>query len=133
MLVSVSALDCQADLPDDIYDDVYYLGYDTGYGWGYYLILEDEDRTDIFWTRPHAVEAAQEYNPELVIRDYSIPKGYWTTADLKEAHLPDGTPFNKKQKEQVMEAYNWGFYLGFMDGGNDCLAGEPDRRHLGIP
>ena len=128
VLASGLIVGCASDLPNEIYNQLFILGNDKGYGWGYGLTTEDKDRTDIFWTRPHAVDEAQKFNPKVNIRDFYIPKGYWTMEDVANTHLPDGTPFNDKQKKQAMEAYNLGFYTGFMDGSEDTLKGKPHRR-----
>ena len=119
---------CVPDLPEKEKTQLFALGNDVGYGLGYWLIFKDKDRTDLFWTRPDAVEEAQKFNPKVNIRDYYIPKGYWTEDDVANTHFPDGTPFNDKQKKQAIEAYNWGFYSGFMKGCDDCMEGKPDRR-----
>ena len=118
---------CAPDLPEKEKVQLFAIGNDVGYGWGYFLTAEDKDRTDLFWTRPHAVEEAQKFNPKVNIRDFYIPKGYWTMEDVTNTHFPDGTPFNDKQKQQAMETYNWGFYTGFMDGSEDYLEGKPHR------
>ena len=128
LLASGTMVGCAPDLPKEIHDQLFFMGNDVGHGWGYWLIDEDKNRTDIFWTRPHAVDEAQKFNPKVNIRDFYIPKGYWTMEDAAEAHLPDGTPLNDKQKRQAIEAYNWGFYTGFLDGSKDCLEGKPHRR-----
>jgi len=115
----------EAALPEKEKEQFYSLGYDVGYGWGYRLIDEDKDRFDLLWAPPDTVDVVQESNPQLNIRNFYIPKGYWTMEDAADAHFPDGTPFNEKQKEQAIEAYNWGFYDGFMQGSEDCLEGKP--------
>jgi len=119
---------CAADLPKEIYDKLFVMGNDVGYGWGYWLIFENKDRTDLFWTPPDKVDDAQKFNPKVNIRDFYIPKGYWTIKDVANAHLEDGTPMNDKQKRQSMEVYNWGFYTGFMDGSKDSVEGKSHRR-----
>jgi len=118
---------CAPDLPKEENDTFFALAYQTGYSWGYWLTVEDKHRTDIFWTPPDRVDEAQELYPQLNIRDFYIPKGYWTIDDVANAQFPDGTPFNDKQKKQLMEANNWGFYSGFMQGSKDCVEGKPDR------
>ena len=118
---------CAPDLPKEEEGTLYSLAYVTGYEWGYLLTAEGKDRTDLFWTPPDSVDVAQEVNPQVNIRDFYIPKGYWTMEDVANTHFPDGTPFNDKQKKQAMEAYNWGFYNGFMQGCDDCIEGKPAR------
>jgi len=127
VLTSGVVAGCAADLPKEEDETFFALAYETGYGWGYWLTAEDKDRTDIFWTPPDKVDDAQKFNPQVNIREFYIPKGYWTIEDVANAHFPDGTPFNNKQKEQAMEANNWGFYSGFMQGCQDFLEGKPDR------
>lgn len=126
MMTSVVA-GCAPDLPKEEEETFYALAFVTGYEWGYLLTAEDKDRTDIFWTPPDSVDVAQEVNPQVNIRDFYIPKGYCTMEDVTNAHFPDGTPFNNKQKKQVMEANNWGFYDGFIQGCHDFLEGKPRR------
>ena len=106
---------------------LYASAYMAGYSWGYELTAENKDRTDLFWTPPDKVAEAQKFNPQVNIRDFYIPKGYWTMEDVANAHFPDDTPFNDKQKKQAMEANNWGFYDGFIEGGHDYLDGKPYR------
>ena len=127
VLTSGMVVGCAADLPKEEEETFSALAYETGYGWGYSLTAENKDRTDIFWAPPDAVDEAQKLNSQVNIRDFYIPKGYWTMEDVANAHFPDGTPFNDKQKKQVIEANNWGFYSGFMQGSHDCLEGKPDR------
>ncbi|GAH65747.1 unnamed protein product, partial [marine sediment metagenome] len=102
ILVLASGLwvSCAADLPKKEEETFFALAYETGYGWGYWLTAENKDRTDIFWTPPDKVDEAQKLNPQVNIRDFYIPKGYWTMGDVANAHFPDGTPFNDKQKKQ---------------------------------
>jgi len=126
---------CAPDLPKEIYNQLFILGDDKGYGWGYWLTFEAEQQgshialiADLI--PPDKVDEVQKLNPEVNIRDIYTPKGYWTMEDVANMHLPDGTPLNDKQKKQAMEAYNWGFYTGFMDGSEDALKGEP---HRGFP
>ena len=118
---------CAPDLPAEEDEAFYTLGYETGYSWGYWLTAEDKDRADLFWTPPDKVNDAQEVNPQVNVRDYYIPKGYWTFESVADARFPDGTPFNDKQKTRAMEAYNWGFYDGFLQGVDDYLEGRSYR------
>ena len=127
LLASGLTVGCAPDLPKEEEETFFALAYETGYGWGYWLTAENKDRTDIFWTPPDKVDDAQKFNPTVNIRDFYIPKGYWTMEDVANTHFPDGTPFNDKQKKQAIEANNWGFYSGFMQGCKDCLEGKPDR------
>jgi len=121
---------CSPDLPKDAEETFYALAYEAGYSWGYQLTAENKDRTDLFWTPPDKVDEAQKFNPNVNIRDFYIPKGYWTMEDVANARFSDGTPFNYKQKKQAMEANNWGFYDCFMQGCDDCLKG---KRHRFLP
>ena len=133
VLASGLTVGCAPDLPEEIYDHLFILGDDKGYGWGYWLTAEAEKQgshmaliADLI--PPDKVDEAQKLNPEVNVRDFYTPKGYWTLEDVADTHLPDGTPFNDKQKKQAMEAYNWGFYNGFMDGSEDALKDKPHRR-----
>lgn len=117
-----------SDLPKEKEETLFTLAYEAGYSWGYFLMAENKDRNDLFWTPPDRVDAVQKLHPRDNIRDFYIPKGYWTMEDVANAHFPDGTPYSDKQKKQAIEANNWGFYTGFMDGGKDWLKGEPYRR-----
>ncbi|MBI2328551.1 MAG: hypothetical protein HYU85_02780 [Chloroflexi bacterium] len=133
VLASGMVVGCAPDLPKEIYDQLFIIGNDKGYGWGYWLTAEAEKQgiLEAFITNlipPDIVDEAQKLNPKVNIRDFYTPKGYWTMEDVADTHLPDGTPFNDKQKKQAMEAYNWGFYTGFMDGSKDYLEGKPHRR-----
>jgi len=121
---------CAADLPKEVEETFFALAYEAGYSWGYELTAENKDRTDLFWTPPDKVDDAQKVNPQVNIRDYYIPKGYWTMNDITNARFPDGSPFNEKQKQQAMDANNWGFYSGFLQGCDDCLEGKPNRYGL---
>ena len=127
VLASGLVVGCAADLPKEKQEELYALGYLDGYDWGYWLAAENKDRTDLFWTAPDKVDEVQKLYPQVNIRDFYIPKGYWTIEDVANAHFPDGTPFNDKQKKQAVEAYNWGFYDGFFEGGHDYLDGKPYR------
>ena len=127
VLTSGLWIGCASNLPEEINEQLFVMGNDVGYGWGYSLVAENEDRRDLFWTPPDKVDDAQKFNPKVNIRDFYIPKGYWTMNDVADSHYPDGTPFNDKQKKQAMEAYNWGFYSGFMQGCDDYREGKPDR------
>lgn len=127
ILAMAGIVGCAPDLPKEEEGTLYALAYVTGYEWGYLLTAEDKDRTDLFWTPPDRVDEAQKLYPEVNIRDFYIPKGYWTIEDVANVHFPDGTPFNDKQKKQAMEANNWGFYDGFLQGCHDCLEGKPAR------
>ncbi len=133
VLASGLWIGCAPDLPKEIYDQLFVMGNDNGYGWGYWLTAEAEKQgiLEAFITNlipPDIVDEVQKLNPKVNIRDFYTPKGYWTMEDVADTHLPDGTPFNDKQKKQAMEAYNWGFYTGFMDGSEDALKGKPHRR-----
>lgn len=130
LVASLLLVGCTEDLPEETYDHLFFLGNDVGYGWGYQLAFEDRHRTDLFWTPPDKLDAAQKFNPDVNIRDFYIPKGYWTEKDAANARLSDGTPLNDKQKSQSIEAYNWGFYTGFLDGSKDCIEG---KSHRGLP
>lgn len=125
-------LGCAPDLPKEENDAIFTCGYEDGYSWGYWLTAEEKDRTDLWWTPPDRVDEAQKLYSKVNIRDFYIPKGYWTIDDVANTQFPDGTPFNDKQKEQWMEAYNWGFYSGFMQGCDDCIEGKPDH-YLELP
>lgn len=127
LLASGVATGCAPDLPKEEKGDFYATGYMAGYSWGYWLTAEDKDRGDIWWTPPDRVDEAQELHPGVNIRDFYIPKGYWMMSHVANAQFPDGTPFNDKQKKQLMETNNWGFYDGFMQGCKDCVEGKPDR------
>jgi len=127
LLVSGMGIGCAPDLPKEEEETFYALAYMTGYDWGYWLTAEDEFRTDLFWTPPDKFDEAQKFNPQVNIRDFYIPKGYWTMEDVADIQFPDGTPFNDKQKKQVMEANNWGFYDGFFEGVHDYLDGKSYR------
>ena len=127
VLVSGMTAGCTPDLPEETKETHYALAYETGYSWGYWLTAENKDRRDLFWTPPDKVDDAQKINPKVNIRDFYIPKGYWTMDDVANAHFPDGTPFNDKQKKQSMEANNWGFYDGFRQGVDDYLKGKRYR------
>lgn len=118
---------CAPDLPKEEEKNFFTLAYDAGYSWGYLLTAENQKRTDVRLIPPDRVDAVQKLNPNLNVHDFYIPKGYWTLEDVANAHFPDGTPFNKKQKTQVMEAHNWGFYSGFMQGSKDYIEGKPYR------
>lgn len=128
VLASGLVIGCAPDLPEEEGDRIYALAFEAGYSWGYDLTAEDRDRKDLLLTPPDKVDEAQGFNPEVNIRDFYIPKGYWTIDDLANARSPDGIPFNEKQKKQVMEANNWGFFTGFMLGAEEYLEGKPDRR-----
>ena len=125
VLTSGLWIGCAPDLSEEINEQLFVMGNDVGYGWGYSLVAENEDRRDLFWTPPDKVDDAQKFNPKVNIRDFYIPKGYWTMDDVADSHYPDGTPFNDKQKKQAIEAYNWGFYSGFMKGCDDYREGKP--------
>lgn len=126
VLASVVA-GCAPDLPKEEGETFFAVGNYDGYSWGYWLVFENEDRTDIFWTPPDRVDKVQELCPHINITEVYIPKGYWTIKDVANTSFPDGTPFNDKQKKQAVEEYNWGFYSGFLQGSKDCLEGKPDR------
>ncbi|MFC1962539.1 hypothetical protein ACFLWB_00860 [Chloroflexota bacterium] len=128
MVTSGLVIGCAPDLPKEVGGSIYALAYEAGYSWGYDLTAEDRDRKDLLWTPPDKVDDAQKFNPKVNIRDFYIPKGYWTIDDVANARFPDGIPFNEKQKKRVMEANNWGFYAGFMQGVEEYLEGKPDRR-----
>lgn len=115
---------CSDNLPEKTEENFFALAYEAGYSWGYQLTEENKDREDLFWTPPDKVDEAQKFNPKVNIRDYYIPKGYWTMGDVGNAQFLDGTPFNDKQKKQALEANNWGFYSGFMRGSKDYLEGK---------
>lgn len=127
VLASGTTVGCTPDLPEETKETFYALAYEAGYSWGYWLTAENKDRKDLFLTPPDKVDEAQKFNPKVNIRDFYIPKGYWMIDDVANAHLPDGTPFNDKQKRQAMEANNWGFYDGFLQGVDDCLKGRRYR------
>jgi len=127
MLVSGITAGCTPDLPKESKDTFYVIAYETGYSWGYDLTMANKNRQDLFWTPPDKIDQAQQVNPTINIRDFFIPKGYWTMDDVADMHFPDGTPFNDKQKRQVIEANNWGFYDGFLQGVDDYLKGKPYR------
>lgn len=127
VLASGVMIGCAPDLPKEVEETFYALAYEAGYSWGYQLTAENKDRTDLFWASPDKVDDAQKLNPNVNIRDFYIPKGYWAIEDVANACFPDGTPFNDKQKKQAMEANNWGFYDGFIQGSHDCLDGKPHR------
>jgi len=133
MLPLGMVMGCAPDLPKEEDDAIFTCGYEDGYSWGYWLTAEDSHRKDLFWTPPDKVDDAQKFNPKVNIRDYYIPKGYWTIDDVANTHFPDGTPFNDKQKKQWMEAYNWGFYSGFKQGCDDCIEGKPSHEELLAP
>ena len=130
VLTSGIVIGCAPDLPKEENDAFFTCGYEDGHSWGYWLIAEDKDRTDLWWTPPDRVDEAQKLHPGVNIRDFYIPKGYWTIDDVADIQFPDGTPFNDKQKKQVMEAYNWGFYSGFMQGCDDSIEGKPSHEEL---
>lgn len=130
VLASGTTVGCTPDLPEEEGGIFFALGNETGYGWGYWLTNENKERKDLFWTPPDKIDDAQKFNPRVNIRDFYIPKGYWTMDDMGNTQFPDGTPFNEKQKKQAMEAYNWGFYSGFMQGSKDCIEG---KSHRGFP
>lgn len=124
---------CAPSLPEEEEELTFAVGYEAGYSWGYFLPLEDE-HYPIFWTAPNKVDEVQKFHSEQLhsevnIRDFYIPKGYWTMEDVANAHFPDGTPYNEKQKKQAVEAYNWGFYAGFHQGFEDWADGKPPH-HL---
>lgn len=127
VLTSGLVVSCAPDLPEEEEETLFALAHEAGYGWGYQLTAENKDRTDIFWTPPDKVDKVQKLYPKVNILDFYIPKGYWKIEDVANAQFPDGTPFNNKQKEQAIEANNWGFYSGFLQGSHDCLEGKPDR------
>jgi hypothetical protein len=126
-LALVTAIGCTPDLPKETEETFYTTAYQAGYSWGYQLTAENKDRKDLFWTPPDKVDVAQEVNPQINIQDYYIPKGYWTTKDVANAQFPDGAPFNEMQKKQAIEANNWGFYDGFLQGVDDYLKGKGYR------
>jgi hypothetical protein len=130
MLVFLTVVLLRCDISPDLSkkekDTFYAFAFETGYSWGYQLIYENRGH-DVFWTPPNRVTEAQKLNSQINIRDYYIPKGYWTKDDIAPMHFPDGTPFNNKQKQQVMDVNNWGFYDGFMAGSDDCLKHKPQR------
>jgi hypothetical protein len=126
----VFTIGCAPGLPKEDNDTAFTLGYEDGYSWGYSLTFEDSNRKDLFWTPPDKVEDAQKFNPKINIRDFYIPKGYLTMDGADNLHFPNGTPFNDKQKEQWIEAYNWGFYSGFKQGCDDCISGKPSHDEL---
>lgn len=130
ILSSGIEISCTPDLPKEENDNTFTLGYETGYSWGYQLTSEDSHRKDLFWTPPDKIDEAQQFNSNVDILDFYIPKGYLTDADVVNLQFPDATPFNDKQKKQWMEAYNWGFYSGFMKGSKDCLEGKPSHSEL---
>lgn len=121
---------CAPDLPKEENDNIFIIGYEDGHSWGYQLTAEDSHRKDLFWTAPDKVDEAQKFNPKVNILDFYIPKGYLKKADVANLHFPNGTPFNDKQKEQWMQAYNWGFHSGFMRGSKDYLEGKPSHTEL---
>jgi len=127
LLASGISIGCAPDLPKEEEETLFALAYEVGYAWGYWLTAENKDRTDLFWTPPDKVDEVQKLYPQVNIRDFYIPKGYWTLEDVANTHFPDGTPFNDKQKMQAVEAYNWGFYDGFFEGVHDYLDSKPYR------
>ena len=141
MLILIAALllalgmviGCALDLPKEEHDSIFTSGYEDGYSWGYWLTSEDSHRKDLFWTPPDELDDAQKFNPKVNIRDFYIPKGYLTMGDVANLHFPDGAPFNDKQKEQWVEAYNWGLYSGFMRGSKDYMEGKPSHEELLYP
>ena len=81
LTLSFVSMGCAPDLPKEIEETFFALGYEAGYSWGYELTAEKKDRTDLFWTPPDKVDYAQKLNPNVNIRDFFIPKGYWTMED----------------------------------------------------
>ena len=130
VLTSGIVVGCAPDLPKEENDAIFTCGYEDGYSWGYWLAIEYKDTTSILWTPPDRVDKVQKLYPKVNIRDFYIPKGYLTMSDVANLQFPDGPPFNDKQKKQWMEAYNWGFYSGFMKGYKDCVEGEPSHTEL---
>ena len=127
MLASGLVVGCAADLPENEQEVWFSSGIMYGYSWGYWLTFEDPD-LPILWTPPDKVDEVQQLY-ETDIRKMYIPKGYLTMEGFSDAHFPDGTPYNEKQKGQAVESYNWGFYAGFRQGSEDCLDGKPNRYH----
>lgn len=94
-LASGPTVGCDApDLPKEMYDQLFIVGNDKGYGWGYWLAFEAEGQgTHIALIAdlipPDRVDEFQKLNPEVNIRDFYTPKGYWTLEDVANMHLPD--------------------------------------------
>jgi len=105
----------EPDLPKNELNVYGVMGYEAGYSWGYYNPLTMK----VFWVTPDKYEPSQ--------RQFYIPKGYLTLENFTKAKLPDGTPYNEKQKKQAMDTYNWLFYKGYCDGAQDNLHGKPDK------
>ena len=100
MLVSGLSGGCTANLPEDEKASWYAMGDVEGFKDGHWL----------------AVVAS-----EVDIKETYIPKGYLSIEDFSDTHFADGTPFNEKQKEQAIKAYNWGFYDGFCRAVDEVL------------
>ena len=128
LLVSASGLlvGC-AGLPEDERFSWYAMGDMEGYQCGHWLAVTDKDYPAL-WVTPDRVDKVQQLY-KTNIREVYIPKGYLTMGDFANAHFTDGTPYNKKQKKQALEAHNWGFYDGFSQGVDDGLHGRPSRYH----
>ena len=115
---------CSADLPKEEGQAFIIRGFSEGYSQGYSLMAEGKNKSELFLTPPDQVDDAQKSNPMVNIQDHYIPKGYWTLDDVADSRFPDGTPFNKKQKEQAIRAYNWAYYSGFIKACDDYVEGK---------
>jgi len=113
-------LGCSPALPDDERELFYFTGFTEGYSKGYVMAA---DNPKLWWITPDKIDKIAKTN--TTVRDSYIPKGYWTMEDLANAHFSDGTPYNRRQKETILEGYNWGFYSGFRKGVDDFLEGKP--------
>jgi hypothetical protein len=83
--------------------------YACGYGDAYSLgVIARMENWPVYWVDPDHVND--------INKQYYIPRGYMTEEDVANLHFPDGSPYNRKQKKQALEQYNWGFYFGFRDG-----------------
>ncbi len=96
---------CSAGLPRDDEEEWYTMGYSEGVSRGRVAEIMNES---VFLVEPGRTEDFQ--------MDFYIPKGYLSVDDLVSAHFTDGPSYNEKQKKQACEAYNWGFYAGFLFG-----------------
>jgi hypothetical protein len=120
ILVSVVLVGCVQDLPDVEKEQFNSLGFMEGYTCGYWAAAET---SEIWWISPDRVEEIAKNNPKIL--DGYIPMGYFTMEDVSNAHFPDGTPYNEKQKKTAIKEYNWGFYEGFHKGCMDYLVRIP--------
>ena len=96
---------CSPSLPEDEKEVWFNLGHFDGRSRGQVATSEN---WEVYWVSPDRVQEFQQ--------DFHIPKGYLPIEHFATARFPNGGPYNKKQKKQACEAYNWGFFYGFYNG-----------------